>query len=167
MGLGDLYAAQARSLFRHVRARVRAPDHVIEDACQFAWTQLLRRRPGLGPEAAYGWLLSTALREAYRLLELSCRDLSLEAELERSSSRRRELTGRALAASAAPDDMAVRHEHLAVLRSLPARQQRLLWLKALGLSQVEVSAHERCTLRTVNRQLARARHQLRNLADAA
>jgi DNA-directed RNA polymerase specialized sigma24 family protein len=47
------------------------------------------------------------------------------------------------------------------LRALPIRQQRLLWLHALGLTYTEMAAHEGCTRRTVERQLLRAKRGVR------
>ena len=42
--IGELYALMARRLERIVRFDVQAPDAVIEDACQFAWSRLLHHR---------------------------------------------------------------------------------------------------------------------------
>jgi hypothetical protein len=39
--VGDLYRALAPRLEQIVRLDVRAPDPVIEDACQFAWSRLV------------------------------------------------------------------------------------------------------------------------------
>ncbi len=148
-------------------ATVRAPRHVIEDACQFAWSQLIRHRARVTREGAYGWLLSTAMHEAFRLLRVREHEVSLEAELERGGDQllARQLGG--FVADPSSDDFVHRQERVAVLRELPVRQQRMLWLRALGLSAVEVAAHEDCTLRTVDRQLSRARRQLRGQAEAA
>ena len=42
-----LYARHADLLLRIVSRRASAPQTVVEDACAFAWTQLLRYQPGL------------------------------------------------------------------------------------------------------------------------
>ncbi|MBV8956985.1 MAG: sigma-70 region 4 domain-containing protein, partial [Solirubrobacterales bacterium] len=39
-------------------------------------------------------------------------------------------------------------------------QQRILWLHALGLTYAEIADYEGCTLRTVERQLLRARRRI-------
>jgi len=159
--LARLYVELARPLERCVGAAVRAPRPVIEDACQFAWGQLVGHRLRVQPEAVAGWLTTTAVREALRTVRAAKRDVSLEAEYE--------LRGDWLAAPSAhePDELIERRERLARVRELPARQQRIVWLKALGLSRVEMATHERCTSRTVQRQLGRARDRLRLAADAA
>lgn len=165
---GELFATLARPLQRHVRATVRAPDDVVEDACQFAWSQLVRRPGGVAAGSVYGWLLSTAQREAYRLLRVRARDVSLDAELEKPGSVRLERAMIRSGQAGAPDELAQCREYLTAVRTLPVRQQRMLWLKALGLSQAEVSRHERCTTRVVDRQLGTARRALRaRLAAAA
>src|SRR4051794_37474200 len=40
-----LFVALADQLFRTVRAIVHGPDAMIEDACSFAWLQLVRCQP--------------------------------------------------------------------------------------------------------------------------
>ncbi len=53
------------------------------------------------------------------------------------------------------------------MRKLAVRSQRFVWLHALGLSYTEMAAHERCSTRTVDRQLGRARRKLQARAAAA
>ena len=52
-------------------------------------------------------------------------------------------------------------------RNLAIRSQRFVWLHALGLSYTEMAAHERCTTRTVERQLVHARRKLEARAVSA
>ena len=49
---------------------------------------------------------------------------------------------------------------MATVCALAVRPQRFVWLQALGLTYTEMAAHERCTPRTVDRQLSRARREL-------
>jgi len=159
--LARLYLAFARPLQGSVGAEVRASRPVLEDACQFAWSQLVRDRDHVRPETVLAWLIRTATREARRLLRVEAREPSLEAELESQ--------GDTIPVPAAhePTELAQRHEQLALVGQLPVRQQRIIWLRALGLSQVEMAAHERCTYRTAERRLTQARDWLRAAADAA
>jgi DNA-directed RNA polymerase specialized sigma24 family protein len=95
------------------------------------------------------------VHEAFKLVRRDRRELSLEAESEQG----------VLAPSvspATPYELVENRERLASVSGLPERQQRALWLHALGLSYVEIARHERCTVRTVERQLLRARHNLRD-----
>jgi RNA polymerase sigma factor (sigma-70 family) len=153
--VGDLYRRLSTRLERIVRRDVRAPDAVIEDACQFAWARLVNHCEGVRRESALSWLATTAVREALKLLRRDDRELSLEATIE--------LAGDAVVAGEfpGPDELLERLERLASIEALPVRQQRLLWLQGLGLSYDEMAAHEGCTLRTVERQLLRARGTLR------
>ena len=145
-----LYKALAPSLERIVRAHVRAPDSVIEDACQHAWGRLVRNDGGLRHEqAALSWLATTAVREAWRLARSSQLELPLEA---------------VPAIAPDPHDVLERREQLRSLAILPARQQRMLWLQGLGLSYFEMAEHEGCSRRTVERQLLRAKERLRRAA---
>jgi RNA polymerase sigma factor (sigma-70 family) len=153
--LGELYAMLARRLEQIVRLDVRAPEPVIEEACQFAWTRLAYHRDRVRRDAALTWLAKTAIHEAFKLIRRGARELSLEATLESGG----EMPSRASAS--APDLLAEQRERLASVHRLPERQQRLVWLAALGLSYAEMAAHEGYTSRTVERQLVRARDSLR------
>jgi RNA polymerase sigma factor (sigma-70 family) len=158
VGVGDmdeLYGLLARRLEQIVRLDVRAPDVVIEDACQFAWSRLLHHRHRVHRETALNWLARTAVHEAFKLLRRDRRELSLETDLEQDTA------VVALTSEATPVEVIERRERLAELGGLPERQQRALWLHALGLSYTEIARHEGCTVRTVERQLLRARERVR------
>lgn len=153
--LAELYQALARPLERIVRIDVRAPQPVVEEACQFAWSRLAYHRDRVRRDAALSWLARTAVHEALKLIRRGAREVSLDATLE---------TGGATAIrprESGPYELVEQRERLACLRRLPERQQRLVWLHALGLSYAEMASHEGYTLRTVERQLFRARHALR------
>jgi RNA polymerase sigma factor (sigma-70 family) len=142
----------ARRLEQIVRLDVRAPDVVIEDACQFAWSRLLLHGHRVHRETVMSWLARTAVREAFKLLRRYRRELSLEAENEAA----------VLRATATPLELIECRERLAELARLPARQQRAVWLHAVGLNYAEIAVYEGCTTRTVERQLLRARHAIRH-----
>src|SRR5437588_11822956 len=77
--VAELYARLARRLEHIVRLDVRAPDVVIEDACQFAWSRLLHHRDRVQHDTVTSWLARTAVHEALKLLRLDRRELSLQA----------------------------------------------------------------------------------------
>jgi len=154
--LGELYSSLARRLEQIVRLDVRASEAVIEDACQFAWYRLLHHRDRVHRETVMAWLARTAVHEAFKLVRRDQRELSLEAALEGG-----EKAGWATT-PATPEQLLDYRERIEELRLLPERQQRLVWLNAFGLSYTEMAAHERCTRRTVDRQLLRARQAIRN-----
>jgi RNA polymerase sigma factor (sigma-70 family) len=100
------------------------------------------------------WLAKVAVHEAYKLIRRGERTLSLDA-----------IDGHTIASCApGPDELAEQHERLAVIEQLPPRQQQLVWLKGLGLSYAEMAHQARCTPRTVERQLLRARTTMRAAA---
>ncbi|MGI8902863.1 MAG: RNA polymerase sigma factor [Solirubrobacteraceae bacterium] len=156
--LDELYRALSRRLEQIVRFDVRAPEPVIEDACQFAWSRLVSNSDRVSADSALSWLARTAVHEAFKLIRRDDRELSLEATIEHRGES-------VLSAwSPSPDEALERRQRLGCIRALPERQQRLLWLHGLGLSYVEMAQYTGCTTRTVERQLLRAKHALRDLA---
>src|SRR5438477_9511126 len=107
--VGELYGLLAGRLEQIVRLDVRAPDVVIEDACQFAWSRLLHHRHRVHRETALSWLARTAVHEAFKLLRRDRRELSLEAAAEEASP------PLALTSWATPLELLEWHERLAEL----------------------------------------------------
>jgi RNA polymerase sigma factor (sigma-70 family) len=153
--VGELYRALGRRLEHIVRFDVHASDVVIEEACQFAWCRLIDHAGAVRREAVLSWLVRTAVREAFKLIRRANRYASLEEVLERGTE--------PMAPSATGPQRALElRERIAALTALPQRQQRIVWLHALGLSYNEIALHTGCTRRTVERQLLRAKHRLRD-----
>ena len=155
LDVGELYGSLAGRLEQIVRLDVRASDAVIEDACQFAWYQLLHHRHRVHRETVMAWLAKTAVHEAFKLVRRDQRELSLDAALEGGEE------PAWATALVTPEQLLDYRERIGELRRLPERQQRIVWLHAFGLSYIETAAHERCTRRTVDRQLLRARQAIR------
>jgi RNA polymerase sigma factor (sigma-70 family) len=153
--VGQLYASLAGRLQQIVGLDIRAPQAVIEDACQVAWFRLLHHSHRVHRETVLAWLATTAEREALRLLHRGRRELTLDAGVG--------VDGR----QATPHELIERRERLREVERLPERQQRVVWLHAIGLSYAEIALHEGCTRRTVDRQLLRARQALRAETDLA
>jgi RNA polymerase sigma factor (sigma-70 family) len=155
-----LYLALGRRLEQIVRADVRAPDVVIEDACQFAWSRLVHHAHRVQHECVLAWLAQTARREAIKLVRRDGREISLDAALEASAP------AFPAALQPGPQELFEQRQRLALVSSLPPRQQKVLWLHALGLSYAEISLQTGYSLRTVERQLLRARRSVRLLEAA-
>jgi RNA polymerase sigma factor (sigma-70 family) len=156
--VGELYTALAVRLHQIVGARVRAPEPVIEDACQFAWSTLIRYRGSVRRDSALAWLATTASRDALRQLRRDGRNRSLEQLAEegvRPATR---------ASVTSIEELVEQRARLETIGRLPERQQRLMWLQGLGLSYTEMAEHEDATPRTVERQLMRAKKRLREAA---
>ena len=150
----ELYRLLAPRLREIVRSKVRAPEPLVEDACQIAWSRLIRRADDVRRETALYWLATTAVREAYKLSRRDRREVSLDAALEE--------TGELPVASIEPGpaEVAEMRDRLATLGGLPERQQRLMWMHAAGLTYVEMAERTGDTRRTVERQLLRAKGRL-------
>lgn len=157
--VGELYEHRAGQVRRLVRHQVRAPEPLIEDACQVAWIRLVDRRRGVNRDAAVAWLVTTAMREAFRLIARANRELPLGVLIDDPG----ELGDSASGPS--PEEIVLQRARLQALRALPERQRQLVWLQGLGLSYAEMADRTGASRRTVERQLIRARRRLTR-ADA-
>ena len=146
----DLYSRLQGPLERVVRTRVRGPAATVEDACGFAWEQLLRHQPKRG-EALFSWLVTVAVREGWRLVRIEGRAMPDDTPaVDAVAQAERELEYRARALEA-----------LRALAGLRPAERRLLALRAAGFSYREIQAIERRTYTWVNRHLTRGRARLR------
>jgi RNA polymerase sigma factor (sigma-70 family) len=152
--VGAVYVSSAAKVRRLVRHSVRAPEPVIEDACQTAWTRLVRDRTRVRSDTAVAWLVTTAVREAIRMTRRAGRELFLEDLLD-DSGELPDLDGRP-----ATDEVVECRLRLQSLQALPDRQQQFVWLQALGWSYAEIADLTGATPRTIDRQLLRARRAL-------
>ncbi len=152
--VAELYATQAVRVRRLVHLRLTAPDAVVEDACQVAWMRLVRHRSRVRRDSAPSWLVCVAAREAVRQLHLGDRDLPLE-ELDDDQGRAPDLI----------EAFTERHVRLRAIERLPERQRRLVWLQGLGFSYAEMAGVTGDSLRTVERQLTRARRKLADVSS--
>lgn len=154
--VAELYADLAAQVRQIVRSSIRAPEAVVDDACQVAWSRLLRRWGSVRADAALPWLVRTASRAALRSIQHTERELSLDQLCDAGQD-----PSAAVVLPAAPDEIAQLRARLDELRALPERQQQLVWMQALGFTYVEMADHTRATRRTVERQLMRAKRSLR------
>jgi hypothetical protein len=151
----ELYRRHHRKLHRVVSGAVRAPRELVEDACQTAWTILLRRQPER--DAIFAWLRVVAIHEAYRLSAIDRRDARLE-EVRLDDGGWHEV----MADSRSLDDAVEAIEALDALASLPERRRIDLALKVAGFSYEEIRARTPGRTRTnVNKSLVKARARIR------
>lgn len=155
--VAELYARSAALVRGQVCSEVSAPEAVIDDACQFAWVRLLHHRHRVCRDRAVSWLITTALHEVFKLVRRDGHDLSLEQLLEETGEARINRT------AAGPEEAVGARLRLELLRELPERQERLVWLRGLGFSYPEMAEEAEITVRTVERQLMKARRHLRLL----
>ena len=147
----DHIATIDRRLRRLVAFNVRADPGLIDDACQTAWLRLTRSGLALAPGARLSWLVTTATREALRLVRARQPELSLDAPE----------ACRLVAGTPGPETVIEQRGRLAAVQALNERQRRLIWLQGLGFSYREMADREQESLRTVERQVLRARGRLR------
>jgi RNA polymerase sigma factor (sigma-70 family) len=155
--VAKLYARSASLVRGQVCSEVSAPEAVIDDACQFAWIRLLHHRHRIASDRAVSWLITTALHEVFKLVRRDRRDLSLEQLLEETDDLRINRT------APAPEEAVAAHLRLELLHELSERQERLVWLQGLGFDYPEMAIEAGMTRRTVERQLMKARRNLRLL----
>ena len=148
-----LFARDAVRVRRLVRLSVSAPEAVVEDACQVAWMRLVSNPSRVCAAAATSWLVRVAVREAMRGARRTARDLSLEEVVaERGDAPD--------PGGATAEDIAEQRGRLDAISRLPERQRRLVWLRGLGFTYREMAGETGDTVRTVERQLDRARVNL-------
>jgi RNA polymerase sigma factor (sigma-70 family) len=140
----ELYRCHQRTLERAVSHAVDAPRELIEDACQNAWTILLRAGPQHSSLVA--WLYVVATREAVRLRAAEQRHARLEA---------------ALAPVFRIDEMLDARDALAALARLPDRQRTDLALAVAGFSYDEIGELTGRTFSTVRKNVDKARVRVR------
>jgi DNA-directed RNA polymerase specialized sigma24 family protein len=151
----ELFAQLADRLLAAVRAAVRTSPVNVEDACAFAWLQLVRYRPERA--CVFGWLRKTAIREAVRLERRTVRTVELDTVAD-------DVAGPALR----PDrrlGLMVAGEQIRAARLRP-REARVLGLRVAGYSRREIAQLTGDSDRSVDRQLVRAQRKLNDVRDA-
>lgn len=157
-----LYAQHADALLRSVGRAVNTSDAVIEDACATAWMIFLRRQPDR--EFTFGWLRTTAIREAIRADQRARALASLDADCPPP------MTGTPTARyeslidqlDAGDDEQRIlAREALRRVAALPPRQRAMFAHHVAGHDYDEIAALTGDSLRTVDRQLRRAREAIR------
>lgn len=148
---GDLFRSLSGRLLGRVTRRVRTSPANVEDACSFAWTQLLAHQPDR--EQVTAWLTTVAVNEALRLNRVSRGAASLDGltEAGREPAERRDAT------AATPERLDAR----AQLARLRPRGRRLLMLQAAGFSYAEISNLTGESSRAIERHILRSRRVLR------
>ena len=150
----ELYRRHHHDLRRAVNHAVNAPPELIEDACQNAWTIMLRAQPDR--TSILGWLYVVATREAFRQCERERRHLHLETMLPKGS------WDAVIADAFSIDDILEAREALTILAGLPDRQRADLTLLVAGFSYREIAHMTGGRTHTnVNKHIAKARARVR------
>ena len=160
------YAEHCDRLHATITHRVHAPTATIEDACQTAWSTLLRRPDIDLDQRGLNWLTTVATREAWRQGS-TARELPagafIAADLATGTGELPEPAGPA----GDPADLALAHdEHnqrVGQLQALKPREREALYLQGLGHSYHAIAALTGSTYTAVNRRITEGRARLRQL----
>jgi RNA polymerase sigma factor (sigma-70 family) len=153
--LETIYPQLAPQLERIVVRNLGLPTAVLEEACQVAWGELALRRSAVAQGHELPWLATTAMRAALRLLRAGRRELSLD------DAERREHLVEIGAVTPGPESTVEARARLAAVEQLPVRQRRMVLMQGFGYGYAEIAERTGSSRRTVERQLLRARQQLR------
>lgn len=151
--IAAFYTLKAAELQRAIRRAISGPDARVEDACSHAWCQLLSHDEVTLDARGFSWLYVVALHEGYRLGDRARREVTID-----STER---LPGRETS------DRTLHRERVALVRSLPARKRELVVLQGAGFSYAEIARMTGNSLRTVDRQLRRAKKAIRAARQTA
>jgi DNA-directed RNA polymerase specialized sigma24 family protein len=150
----NLYQRHHQALSIAVSHAINGSGALIEDACQTAWTILLRRQPDRA--SVFAWLYVVAIHEAYRLSAIERREVHLE-DLAIDGDWETILAGRVTV-----EDQLEALEALRALAGLPDRQREDLSLRVAGFNYREIAAMtDGRTYTNVNKHLVKARAAIR------
>jgi RNA polymerase sigma factor (sigma-70 family) len=147
----QLYRDHSAALRAAVRYRIYGSDALVEDACSFAWLQLMRHQPDRGP-TLFAWLRTVAVREAYRLYrkEVHHDVTNLAPDQEPAADLDVQLSTRSA---------------LRALATMSDHRQRIFLMHLSGLSYTEIASRLGITFTSVNRHITRSRSHLRLVRD--
>ncbi len=150
----ELFERHAKQLLRVVRRAIGGRRAVAEDACSFAWLQLLQTQPER--DSIFPWLCVVAINEARRLLKGQAR----HAELDEYTA------GSPPSCKGADLELTVEvHEALGHIAELSAQKVRIFSLHVAGLTYDEICEATGYSWTQVNRHMVRARARVRALRD--
>jgi DNA-directed RNA polymerase specialized sigma24 family protein len=159
--IGAFFAANASRLPAMVRARAHAPEPVIEDACQTAWTILLRRPDITLDQHGLSWLTTVATHHAWRAAAYAD---EIPTGNFQGAGHDGELGEPAHPNTPSAEDHALaRLEHcerLAAVATLKPREREALYLKGLGYSYKEIQRLTNSSYTAVNRRITEGRRAL-------
>ena len=149
----DLYARHHQALLIAVAHAINGSPQLIEDACQTAWTILMRRQPNRA--SVFAWLYVVAIHEAYRHSAIERREVHLE-DLAIEGDWETIFAGRVTV-----EDQLEALEALRALAGLPDRQREDLSLRVAGFNYREIAAMtDGRTYTNVNKHLVKARARI-------
>ena len=164
--IADFYAAQASRMRAKVASKTGGSAEVVDDACQIAWSILLRR-PDISLDACgLSWLTTVAVHEVYRQWRDRARDTPMGA-LSLGFGDLGEMPEPAASGNEDVEDLTIAHlehaEHVAALAALKPAERTALYLQGLGYRYHEICTITDASYTAVNRRLTEGRARLRRL----
>ena len=160
--MAAFYAEHHRRGFSGVAAQAGAVDGaILDDACAFAWSVLVRRDDINFDRRGVNWLIVVGARKAWELARLARREAPVGGFL--SAVDPGEVVEPAGLASEPVDRMIALEEHADRLRRFERpgpRERRDLFLQAAGYRYAEIVELTGSTYTAVNRRLTEGRRQL-------
>jgi DNA-directed RNA polymerase specialized sigma24 family protein len=162
----ELYRRHHRNLQRAVARAINAPRELIEDACQNAWTIMLRSQPRRA--TWFAWLRVVAIREAWQQCGRSRNETAAGAFISTEASEigAYEYPDPPADTRDIPDQVADRIQHvqrLADLTAITPHDRRTLYLIGLGYRYAEIMEITGASYTAVNRRITEGRRALRKL----
>lgn len=148
-----LFESHATRLERVVASKVGATPETVEDACSFAWAQLVAHTD-VDPDSAsaFAWLVMVAVREVWNLTGRAIPAADVEVETVPAFDTRADL-----------DTIVESHDAREIIAQLPERQRKVKTLQVLGFSYEEIADALGWTYTAVNRHITRANKRIREI----
>jgi DNA-directed RNA polymerase specialized sigma24 family protein len=164
--IAHLYRRHHRDLERAVAAAVRAPREVVEDACQNAWTIMLRSQPRRA--TWFAWLRVVAIRQAWEQCTRSRTERPGGAFISPYVNEigAYEYPEPPADTPDVPDQVADHIQHvkrLADLAGIKPNERQTLFLIGLGYRYTEIMQITGASYTAVNRRITEGRRALRKL----
>ena len=157
--LFERYGARLR---RATALNVTTSPEIVDDACAFAWAQLLLHQPRR--ETVFPWLKAVARNEAFRLDGVARRVVALDpGAISGLAVDRASATGELLSDRWTPEAVHARIEATDRLAALPKRERTVTFLRAAGWRYDDLASHLGISDTRVNQLLARADARMREM----
>jgi RNA polymerase sigma factor (sigma-70 family) len=154
----QLFARYQARLLRATSATVITSSDNVDDACAFAWSQLLACQPRR--ECVFAWLRQVARREAIRLDGAGRRTVELDFETHPELAGHMRSPAAAHRSAETAQGLLEVRERLAVL---PQDQREIAFMRAAGWRYGDIAECLHITEARVNKLLARADTRIRDL----
>lgn len=153
--IGALFVAHAEALRTHVARQVNSTDDVLDEACAFAWVQLLSH-PDVDladPSRVYWWLYRTAQRQAWQLHKRTRRELPAGHPLPSGCDRFSTVPDASVDLEQQIED----REELRELHTLRPAVRDTIVLHACGYSYTEIRNRMGVSATTILKRVRKAR----------